>query len=809
MSELTIVTAKIRSRHRLKEEGAKGLSKRQLYAQGTIDVYDILNPGGDAVATQNVCCAFLGKNQAPAWFRKGRWVKLAGYFCDLTKKTRIFQIDEQKSFLLSIKAMEQILTTKGIHTDQQRNKAIQDGFDSLQEAIVKGAAAPEVTELYNQDVACVDHLLQAAGFKYDIEMACQVYAFFARRAKIRSFDSVSAMLTENPWLLAELEEFKLPEVKKAVQILNPKLAKEVPVYAEMCSHIAAASRRGHLYQPLNHLAYLMGETLRASGCPEREYSRYLCNLSQTVLARMPHRALSRVVVSGQNDYAREAQEYYTKRFAAQGRAKADYWGKQAGLGIYLAKAYFSEKDAAAILAGLCRRAPLPCRSDDLEGLAGLDADQQTAIRNALNYQVSAITGYAGTGKTHTISTFLQILKTNRHQPIVLAPSAIAAQIAAQKIRGGNDYATIHRYAGIGPDEEDLGEYGERHESADEAVKHKIIIVDEMSMTDMPTFAALLHAIKDSPAVRLVLVGDTAQLPSIGPSGFFQQIAAGELAAYGLPVTQLNTLHRSGDALVQFTTAIRQGAYLDAHQFPSVCESPLHEATIVDIAAEFKAKGIGLGEILFLTPTKSGEYGVDRLNRILRPVFLKNPAHIADLPLCIGDPVIAIKNDYADRTVSRGHLFKIRHPGRNISIFNGTRGIIRTWDEARESVAIEFNTPDGSVTMPYTAAEILSWVNVAYGLTVHKAQGSEANHVVFIKPRGNVGRNMIYTAATRAKQSIHLVGGDWQEAVSRINPDPYSKFLFRVKDAIMNRQLHEKFQKEAAPKTTERSLFMKV
>lgn len=807
MIELVTVTARIRTCYNSSPKEGKRLSKKQLHAQGAIDIYEILDGKTPDIEYSNIACSFIGKNKPPIWFSRGKWVQLTGHFSELTKRTKIFNIIENKSFLLSVEAAEKILSQKGINTDQQRKKALENGYTSLNEAIEHGAASPDIMDLYTQDIACINNLLHTGGFKYDIEMAYQLSTYFSRRAKIRGYENVSTMLTENPWLLSELDEFKLADVKKAVNMLNPRLAKEVPIYAEMTSLVTGASRKGHSYQPLNHLAYtLMASLLHSYGYSKKQYSYYLCNLAQTLPEKMPHHALSRLVVSGKNDYGEEAGKYYTENYAKNDIENASYWGKQSATGIYLARAYFSEKDAAEILAGMIQKHTLNYHPTDLNLINDLDKEQQQAVKNALHYRVSALIGYAGTGKTYTISRLLQILKRNNYRAIVLAPSAIAAQIAAKKTSECSHYATIHRYARILPEMEDLGEYGINQENRFGNQPHDVIIVDEAGMCDLPTFAALLHAIKNNPHIHLVLVGDTAQLPSIGPSGFFQQIASGQLEPKGLPITRLSekNIYRSGDELIQFNTLIRQGAKIDTNQFNSIYENELTRNSIIEIAQKLKKQGKNLEEILFLAPTKSGEYGTDKINHILRPIFLEKQNYINDLPLCIGDPIITIKNDYIETAERRKYLYKIRHPNRDIDIFNGTRGKILAWHENIDTVEIEYFTPDGHITVPYTTEEILAWIDVAYGLTVHKAQGSEANHVVFIKPINLKNRNMIYTAATRAKENLYLLGKNWTEAVARPSRDPYTKFMFRVQDHLSakNAQLIP----EVAATTTEKSLF---
>ena len=781
----TLIAKVIQVRRSEPIDDGRRKSRESQIAHGKIEIIKVLGGGEDAIKTE-IPVVFSGRRLPPEIFRRGALIQIDGESQALTKRTQIFSINNYA--LLSPEIIREIQIKTGVELMAHREKAVQLGDFSLRGMIEAGHADKEVQELYTNEIYNIDNLLREGGFQFDIETAWGIEQHFRRRASKRKYTSVSAMLKDNPWILAELDEFRLSDVQRAVQILNPKLEMQVPLYAEMAHHVAMTARQGNSFMPARELAYAkMGRTMDQSGLPANQWVHHLMTLAKTMVDDMPNRALARLTVSGKKDFSEEAAAYYTEAYLAAGKdqAVAKKAGSGAALGVYMAQAYFAEKMASEILAEMLGADPIPCASANF---VGLKKEQIVAVKAALEYRVSAIIGYAGTGKTHTVGRLAKILSDNGYRAVFLAPSAIAAQIAAKRLKIGIPYATIHRYARILPENEDLGEFAARAsgkegtEQQTEKFEADVIIIDELTMADLPAMAELLYAIKKAKSkAHLVLVGDPAQLPSIGPSGFFQQIANGAIPADKLPVSKLETIWRAGDEIAVFSQAIRTGKYLDPeeNEFKKIRSLAATTANIEKISIELKESGKKLDSVLFLAPTREGRLGTAKLNKLLRPIFLENGTQIGNKDIYVGDPVVSVKNDYCHQEgTGQSWRRKVRHPERKVDIYNGCRGIICKADET--GIWVEFSGPEGKITVPYTEKEILSWVEIAYAISVHKAQGSEADVVVFVKAGDRVcRRNMIYTAITRAKEKIILLGDGWQESVAAATLPPFTKFAFRV------------------------------
>jgi exodeoxyribonuclease V alpha subunit len=313
---------------------------------------------------------------------------------------------------------------------------------------------------------------------------------------------------------------------------------------------------------------------------------------------------------------------------------------------------------------------------------------------------------------------------------------------------------------------------------------RTVLVDEMSMCDIVVFCYLLNAV--GPDGHLLLVLDPDQLPSIGPSGFMQQIL--RLNPYGIAICELGKVHRRKVAPGKFDLAesIRNG------KFP--VEEILKDATITldpDISAEhivnkvreLKDSGVSIGDIMVLCPGRSGVNGADTLTGQLQKLWNPDGAKIADTNYRVGDIVINVRNDYADLKKRRRAWDKLRHPDRKDNIFNGYRGIIAPGAN-KGTVTVQYTTPSCPVSVPYTAEELRYWVEPAYALTVHKAQGGEAKHVIFVLP-GIKYRAMLYTAATRRKETICLMGSveHFTKSAEEKETPPLTKFVQRYLEIL--------------------------
>lgn len=774
MEESITVLASIRYavRKEKDETNRRRISRRQMFAQGSLDILKIISGTLDKQYQTNLACRFT--KGIPLWFRKGLIVQAKGVIEPLTKKSVLFTIED--ILVISERALRATMNRLGVDPQQIREHIVNaDGGFSLAQ---NPKEATSLAPLYEQDSMHIYQTLTSGGLNYDMEVAYRVKDFMSRRARVRNYESVGEMIAKTPLILADMDEFSLQDLKKAVKNLGISLPLEVELYAEISSTVYQQCRNGHAYAPLRYLALRLQPTLTKLGIDRKKQSYFIATIGNTSINQMPSNSLAKLTTSGRDEIpnSKEAiQSYYYDAYVQCGFAqKAKFWSSAATTGIYLSRAYFSEVQAAKLLCERCGKSLMPEILQAADSLTGLDQAQKAAIKNALTYMVSVITGGAGTGKTHTVKELVALIKQFGHKAIILAPSAMAAVGAARKAEWQLDYKTIHRFARILPEDEDLGETaGERDYAVD--IPHTFLIIDESAMCDLPTFATLLHSVKENTQLRMILLGDPDQLSALGP-GFFKQVADG-LLGDTLPVTKLETNWRSTSDIVTFANALRQGMYLT--DISTIEEHPLNMNELQTIAQKLHDQGIDFQELLFLTPTVHGEFGTKALNKILRSIFLTDDAEaIPDTNFYIGDPVITIKNDYADNRAKWGILRKYRHPERKDDVYNGTRGKIISYRE--NTVIVRMQMPEGEQDVPYSVNEIAAWIDVAYAITVHKAQGSEADIVVFTQSKKSqrISRNMLYTAVTRARDKVYLIGTDWEQAALKPDPPPFTKFAFR-------------------------------
>lgn len=786
METATVLLCRVKRVYRDHSADVTQASANKYIPHASLDVLKAISggvPGG--VQSGNLACVFAGG--PPPTLRRGWFIQATGQIHNITAKKRQFVVREY--VVQSSSAIRTLIDRKGIDAQAEREHLAADGMFSIAEAVEKGKAGAELVDLYTQDVARLHYLLTKAGMSYDLEMAYHIRDFLSRRAYARKYEAVADMVEANPYVLADVEQFRWDDLKKMVNNLGSKVTPETTTYAEMSGRLWREARQGHSFVPLGVLSAALGGSLSRLGIPANKRRQFIASLGKMSPEDMPHNNMSRVCVSGTKDleeYNEEIRRYYREQYTAAGSDKADFWANVAVSGVYLARAFFAEADAAKWVAERCTVEPMKEELAAVPSLECLSDEQRQAIVNALTYKVSAITGGAGTGKTYTVQKLVELIQRFGHDAMVLAPSAMAAVVAARKVDGSIPYRTIHRFARILPEDSDYGEFAPKYEKKEE-ITQTFLIVDEMSMCDITTFAALLHTVGDSRGVRIVLIGDEAQLPTIGPSGFFHQIAAGLLAGHNLPVTRLTFNYRSSGGVAEFAAAVREGTLPES--VTPVRQVPLNAEEVASLATQLKTEGYGLDDILFLASNVKGEYGTDRLNALLRPIFLAPGApKIENTKFFVGDQVVSIKNDYHERTgAANRQTFagRNRHPGRAIDVYNGSRGVIEAHDNETGTVTVRYTTPEGVFSVPYTVVELPTWIDVAYSLTVHKAQGSEAEVVVFVRADATrkVTRNMLYTACSRAREKVFLVGDGWDEAVKRVIPAPFSKFSFRVKKLL--------------------------
>lgn len=381
--------------------------------------------------------------------------------------------------------------------------------------------------------------------------------------------------------------------------------------------------------------------------------------------------------------------------------------------------------------------------------------QLQAIRAAAEHRIVIITGGPGTGKTTTMAGILALFDKMKLKTLLAAPTGRAAKRLSECT--GRDASTIHRLLEAQFDTESGAMCFFHDEEA--PLKADAMVVDETSMVDLPLMQSLLLALP--PRCRLVLVGDPDQLPSVGPGNVFSDLIRSGI----IPTVRLTEIFRQAreSLIVMNAHAINQGQlpeltcrnrdffFLKRRTAEAVTE------TIQSLCAQRLPNHMGIapGEIQVLSPTRKGACGTKTLNRLLQAVLNppapgKKEKNYGDFSYREGDRVMQIRNNY-------DILWKKRGGGQGAGIFNGDVGQITAIDHAEEQVTVVFDDREAV----YDFA-MLSELEPAYAMTVHKSQGSEYRAVILTAWQGSqylLTRSVLYTAVTRAKELLIVVGDE--------------------------------------------------
>lgn len=450
--------------------------------------------------------------------------------------------------------------------------------------------------------------------------------------------------------------------------------------------------------------------------------------------------------------------------------------------VYPAQFYYMELNTARMLHDLNIKDSVPeekirerlayiAKGEKLE----LDVLQEQAVAEAVNNGLLILTGGPGTGKTTTINTIIRYFEQEDMEILLAAPTGRAAKRMAEAT--GYEARTIHRLLELtgapamanganGKSAEDgvsriEGMHFERNE--ENPLDADVVIIDEMSMVDISLMHALLKAV--NVGTRLILVGDVNQLPSVGPGNVLRDM----IASGKFPVVKLTKIFRQ---------AAQSDIVMNAHRINAGERVPLEKRSrdflfirrdnpsdvIKDMIVLVKDKlpnyvNASVSDIQIMTPMRKGVLGVEQLNRILQETF--NPP-AADRPekesggtiFRVGDKVMQIKNNYQLEWEIRNRYGIPVDKGEGV--FNGDTGIIRQVNTFAETLEVEF---DERRMVEYSFKQ-LEELELAYAITIHKSQGSEYPAVVipvYSGPRMLMTRNLIYTAVTRARKCVCLVG----------------------------------------------------
>ncbi len=421
----------------------------------------------------------------------------------------------------------------------------------------------------------------------------------------------------------------------------------------------------------------------------------------------------------------------------------------------------------------------------------LESMQREAVRASAGSGIVVITGGPGTGKTTTINTIIRYFERKGMDIMLAAPTGRAAKRMTEAT--GHEAQTIHRMlelSGILSDEISNASF-ERNET--NPLETDVVIIDEMSMVDIFLMNSLLKAIADG--TRLILVGDANQLPSVGPGNVLKDIIASG-CFNTVRLAKIFRQEEAGDIVVN-AHKINEGELFEigpsSRDFPFIRRTDAN-AIINALVTLVKVKlpaytDCSPNDVQVLTPTRKGSLGVERLNTVLQQ-YLNPPSNskvekeIGSIIFREGDKVMQIKNNYKTPWEVRGRNGIPIETG--MGVFNGDMGIVDNINLYLSEMTVRFDE-ERYVTYTFKETDELEH---AYAVTVHKSQGSEYPAVVLPLldgPRMLMNRNILYTAVTRARKCICIVGSEqtFYNMISNENEQKrFSSLDIRIKEAAI-------------------------
>ena len=395
----------------------------------------------------------------------------------------------------------------------------------------------------------------------------------------------------------------------------------------------------------------------------------------------------------------------------------------------------------------------------------LDDHQREAVLEAAKNGVLVITGGPGTGKTTTINAIIKYFEYEGMDMCLAAPTGRAAKRMSEAT--GHEARTIHRMLELsgGPEDNDIRIRSRFDRNEENPLDTDVVIIDEMSMVDIHLMHALLKAIEVG--TRLIMVGDVNQLPSVGPgnvlkdiidSGCFHVVRLTKIFRQALESEIIKNAHRINEG-IQIDLNNKTPDFFCLKRYDAQQILGVMVALIRDKLPKFvQARPY---DIQVLTPMRKGELGVERLNVILQqylnpPSPDKQEKEFRQGVLREGDKVMQIKNNYQIEWEILGNYQLPLDKG--VGVFNGDMGMIREINHFAEQLVVEF---DEGRRVTYGFAQ-LEELELAYAITIHKSQGSEYPAVILpllSGPQMLLNRNILYTAVTRARQCVAIVGDE--------------------------------------------------
>lgn len=589
-------------------------------------------------------------------------------------------------------------------------------------AEVKGISERKAMEIADQVNAKKD-LRQAMIFlqQYGISttLAVKIYNFYGAR--------IYSVLKENPYQMAEdIEGVGFKTADEIASRAGIRTDSDFRIRSGILYVLLQASSEGHTYLPIEELTNRTSQLLEVDG---EHIEKHYMNL-----------AIDRKIIMRQKDDTTQ---------------------------IYATVFYHMEANTAAMLKKLdvsydVKDSEIERRIKHIEKQTNIELDEQQicAVKEAVRNGLLIITGGPGTGKTTTINTIIRYFEMEGMDIFLGAPTGRAAKRMSETT--GFEARTIHRMLEVNGGVEGTGGF-ERNEQ--NPLETDVIIIDEMSMVDITLMHALLKAVLAG--TRLILVGDVNQLPSVGPGCVLKDI----IESNQFHTVKLNKIFRQASTsdIIVNAHKINNGeeVVLDNKSMDFFFLKRYEADKIINVTLQLikqklpKFVDASEYDIQVLTPTRKGLLGVERLNTVLQ-MYLnpedssKREKEYGGTIFREGDKVMQIKNNYQLEWEIRSKYGLCIDKG--TGVFNGDTGIIEEINYFAETMTVSFD--EGKmVEYPF---KLLEELELAYAITIHKSQGSEYPAVViplFQGPRMLLNRNLIYTAVTRAKKCVTIVGDD--------------------------------------------------
>lgn len=714
---------------------------------------------------------------------EGEFVKHAVYYMQFSIKSYEFKVPDDiksvKRYLGSgaIKGIGEKMAERIIREfGEETFRIIEEEPERLAE--IKGISMKKAMEIANQLVDKRD-MRKAMMFLQDyginMNLANKIYSQYGQ--------NIYTIIKQNPYKLADDIEgvgFKIADdiaTKVGIQVDSDFRIKSGIFYV-----LQQAALQGHVYLPMEELCTNVKSLLLID---ITDMDRYIMDL-----------AIDKKIT-----------------------VKEDASGKRC---VYASMYYYMEAGVARMLSDLDIKysedekqiADRITRIEDKTGIT-LDEIQKQAVRMAVLNGLMIITGGPGTGKTTTINTIIRYFELEGLEIRLAAPTGRAAKRMTET--SSYEAQTIHRMLEIsgGPNSDtakssSLGMHFERND--ENPLEADVIIVDEMSMVDINIMHSLLKAV--AIGTRLILVGDIDQLPSVGPGNVLKDI----IRSGCFPVVKLEKIFRQAaeSEIVINAHKINRGENVVLNKYSKdflFVKRDNADAIIGAIYTLIKEKlpdyvHADRNDIQILTPTRKSAVGVERLNKIMQnylnpPEPSKQEKTLGDTIYREGDKVMQIKNNYQMEWEKRSRYGVATEQG--TGVFNGDTGIIQEINTFAEQMVVKFED-ERYVTYDF---KMLEELELAYAITIHKSQGSEYPAVIipmFTGPRMLMNRNLLYTAVTRAKKCVCMVGLEssfHQMAMNESEQKRYSSLYLRIQE-IKNSERGEYSESELAGSETEES-----